>query len=166
MKPRRLVWFALLLAACGDSTLSDTPQALCEAICDREQRCQTNAGESREECVVGCLGVTPPASIFKPGVMSGMAACLSNLECGVDDDTCMQEVAVAQDPNWQQSPKLQACIARHDECAAMSGGVAFLDDRCVAYLICTAETVAVVDACLAGACETIDVCLDGVLGGS
>jgi hypothetical protein len=164
MRPSRLVLFALLIAACGGEAPSDTIQAMCEASCAREQRCQTFVDMSREECVAGCLGGAPPASIFKPGVMSSLAACLSQLECSAKDDACTEQVAVAQDPSGLLGPKAEACIARLDACAAASGG-SLEEEMCVAYFLCTAETVAAVDACLAGACETVDACLQGVLGG-
>jgi hypothetical protein len=165
MKPSRLVLLALLIAACGGEAPSDTIQAMCEASCDREQRCQTFVDESREECVAGCLGGTPPASVFKPGVMSSLAACLSQLECSANDDTCTEQVVVAQDPSGLLGPKAEACLARLDTCAAAGSGRSLEESMCVAYFICTAETVAAVDACLAGACETVDACLQGVLGG-
>jgi hypothetical protein len=163
MTPRRvLAVVLLLLAACGGGK-SDSVQSVCEAQCDRELRCQANSGETRDACIAGCTGGAPSASIFKPGVLATWAACLDKLACSVNDDQCLLEVVTAQNPNPSQDPKLQACQARHDECANANGGVSFSDDQCVAYFLCTAQVTAAMDACLAGACETISACLDGVL---
>jgi hypothetical protein len=73
------------------------------------------------------------------------------------------ELVVSQDPNWETNPKLQACMARQDECSQAGSGASFSDDHCVAYFLCTSEVVAEVDACLAGACEQIASCLAAVL---
>jgi len=136
---------------------------VCEAQCDRFQRCQMNLGETHEACVADCMSDAPSEAIFKPGVLSTWAACLSRLACGVSDDSCLMEVVVSQDPNWETEPRSQACMARHQECEGIGSGVSFSDDQCVAYFLCTAKVVAEVDACLGLACDQIAGCLDRTL---
>ena len=164
MKPSSFLVLVLAVGACGGgSGQPDSPLAVCEAQCDRNERCQSNPGESREVCLAGCVDDAPAASIFRPGVLSTWAACLSKLECGVSDDQCLLEVVVAQDPNWETNPQHQACLDREQACDGTASADSFSDDMCVAYFLCTPAITAQVDACLSGACDTIGACLDTVL---
>ena len=163
MKPLSFLVLVLAAGACGGGGQPDSVLALCEAGCDRHQRCQSNPDESREDCLADCVDNAPRESIFKPGLLSTWAACLSKLECGVGDDQCLLEVVVAQDPNWETNPKHQACLARAQACGVGPSGDSISDDACVVYFLSTPAVGAQVDACLSEACATIGACLDTVL---
>jgi hypothetical protein len=106
----------------------------------------------------------PASSIFRPGVLSSIATCLSGLACGTNDDGCTTQAIVAQNPNWQQDPEYQACLAKRTECQA-SGTGSFADDNCVAVFLATDSVRSAFNACIAGACSTIATCIATTLGG-
>jgi hypothetical protein len=164
MKLSSFLVLSMAVAACGSgSGQTGTVQAVCDAMCDWQIRCNQNPGESRETCIASCAADSPSASTFKPGVLSTWAGCFGKLECTGRDDECLLEVVVSQNPNWEAEPKSLACEARKTECDGTGSGVSFTDDQCVAYILCTETVTAQVDACLAGACDTISACLDSTL---
>jgi hypothetical protein len=78
----------------------------------------------------------------------------------MSDDECALQAVNAIDPNWQQSPLLQRCYARQDECSTSPDG--FSDDVCIGAIAGTESAKQQLGACLDGECTTIDACIDNL----
>jgi hypothetical protein len=167
MDHRLLFGFALVAAACSTpssgTAAPDSVTAVCQAQCDRSARCRPDASTAVAGCVADCAGGFAPQPIFRPGVLSSIAGCLSGLQCGVSDDGCTTQAVVAQNPNWQLDPAFNACLAKKSECQAGGAG-SFSDDNCIAVFLTTDAVAAAFNACIAGACSTIDACITSVIG--
>ena len=142
----------------------DTVEAVCQASCDRQRRCEPDAGTAGEaECVDDCVASAPSASVYRPGVLASLAGCFSTLACGTSDDTCGAQIIAQVSSNPTADPSFSACVTKHDECSA-SGTSTFSDDLCTTVFVLTASAKTSFDGCMALACAEVEPCVDSALG--
>jgi hypothetical protein len=160
------------LSACGSGDVAgnaqnaepDTVEAVCQASCDWQRRCEPDAGTAGgAECVDDCLASTPSSSVYRPGVLASLADCFSSLPCGTSDDTCGTQIIAEVSSNPTADPSFSACMTKHDECSA-SGTSTFSDDRCTMVFVLTAQAKTSFDGCMTLACTEVVSCVDSALG--
>jgi len=160
------------LSACssGDVATSaqnaepDTVQAVCQASCERQRRCESDAGTpGAAQCVDDCVASAPSSSVYRPGVLASLADCFSNLACGTSDDTCATQIIAQVSANPTADPSFSACMTKHDECSTGGTG-SFSDDLCTTVFVLTAPAKTSFVGCMALACAEVVSCVDSALG--
>lgn len=143
---------AMLLAACG----SGGGSAYCPSYCGWKKRC----GKEKADCVSEC---NADAAKFKPywryEFESGLASCLSTLDCKSSDDKCIAQAFAAVEPNITNNALYQKCMKKRSDCKAQGGGTPFQDDYCFSIIVLKDEYRQKCDQCLDGACSGVKDCL-------
>ncbi len=157
------------VASSGQSGQADTVEAVCQASCDRQRRCEPDASApdggttGAAQCVAECVAGSPSSSVYRPGVLGSLTDCFSSLPCGTSDDTCGSQIIAQVSSNPTADPSFSACEAKHDECAA-SGTSPFSDDLCTIVFVLNAPAKSSFDDCMTSACAEVESCVDSALG--
>ena len=176
------VSLSVLCASCDDESgaggtgsPSTTPASaaqvedLCAAQCDRSARCGTGdplGEEQTPECVDSCAqDLGPLGENVRADFLRQLTDCTSNLECGTNDDVCMDRAIVVTGESIDaalHTPEVQDCLRKQDECAGTEGS--FSDDQCGALLFLIDGARAQAAACFGEPCGELSACLEPIFG--
>jgi hypothetical protein len=150
---------ALVSIACsngnGDSNRSPgTVQAYCEASCSQQARCDP---DPQPDCAAACESDVAHPENVQSAFFSAYADCIRDLPCTGGDEACLEEAVTRINPNWQDSPLLQACFDRRDACGTFS------DDYCIGAIILTPPAQSELADCLELDCGEVGACLAGLV---
>jgi hypothetical protein len=133
--------------------------AICEAQCDRRQRCFPEDAEST--CVESCAA---ESSVFTNGLRADLAVALADCQrdwpCGMNDDECTVVAfeTVGEDPDRVlQSPDIQQCLAKEQECRGTEGD--FSDDLCGVLAFLVPSKRSEMARCFERGCGEVTACL-------
>ena len=144
-------------SASGPDRGADTADviATCEAVCDLNARCANEADETDDECRAGCADGEdgPQPQFIQQRALDGLRECFDALSCDQSDDSCLTQVLLELDPNFQSSPLGSECLRAQDEC----GG--FSEDSCSYAILFTSAGQSRFAACLSEGCDELLPCL-------
>jgi hypothetical protein len=140
--------------------------ALCNAQCDRRERCHRDAGADPdiEACRASCS--EPPSPLMqhaRADLVRALADCTAALECRAIDDICTARAveAIGIDVDAAiRARDVQTCLGKQETCSGTAG--AFSDDLCGALVFLVQPVRTQADACFDRSCDAIAECLSPI----
>ena len=151
----------------GGAATSAEIRGLCDAQCARQARCNPQVpSDAGAPCSTSCIqNLGHIAENVRGDFARALTACYDALACGMNDDGCTGEAAIAigLSPDAQiHSQDVQMCLQTQDACAGTSGS--FSDDNCGTLIMLIPSKRAELARCFDGPCELVLQCMDPIVG--